>query len=127
MRGSGHGPSSRTEVAFEFTSATKRFHDDSRIELEILPNNVSFPSSTPTVQMIGVRGCANGYAAGDEDECHDMAGIIGAAPNKNNDPKRQETHMTHAFPQTMDYSGHNAPMRIESDIHDLAAEQFGKL
>ena len=30
--------------------------------------------------------------------------------------------MTHAFPQTMDYIGHNAPMRVECDIYDLVVE-----
>ena len=30
--------------------------------------------------------------------------------------------MTAPFPQTMDYSGHNAPSRIECDIYDLVVE-----
>jgi carotenoid cleavage dioxygenase len=30
--------------------------------------------------------------------------------------------MTHAFPQTPDYIGHNEPVRIECDIYDLIVE-----
>ena len=30
--------------------------------------------------------------------------------------------MTHPFPQSMDFAGHNAPMRIECDIWDLVVE-----
>ncbi|MDT8398148.1 MAG: carotenoid oxygenase family protein [Pseudomonadales bacterium] len=30
--------------------------------------------------------------------------------------------MTHPFPATMDFSGHNAPSRIEGDIYDLVVE-----
>lgn len=30
--------------------------------------------------------------------------------------------MTHPFPHSMDYSGHNAPMRVECDIYDLVVE-----
>ncbi|MGV3592200.1 MAG: carotenoid oxygenase family protein, partial [Gammaproteobacteria bacterium] len=30
--------------------------------------------------------------------------------------------MTHPFPQSMDYAGHNEPMRVECDIYDLVIE-----
>ena len=30
--------------------------------------------------------------------------------------------MTNAFPDAMDYTGFNAPSRIECDVHDLVVE-----